>query len=708
MAFTVKLSDIPHPPSTTSPQHPLKPPARKKHLLALATTLIATLHPLSAAQPSPQSLLKDMQRVAQWQLENPSEHPLNHWAQTPFFLGLSQLSQISGDTRHLETLATFGKKLSYAPGPRLTHPADHTILQAWLELYQHDKDPAKLTPATTHFEKITATLTSESPKTISGGTLTWPSSDALFMSPPVWAHLSELTGDPKYLQWADKEWWTTTDLLYHPTHHLFYQDNTFFKKSTPSGGKIFSSRANGLALAGLIHILDHLPTTHPSREKYLGLYHDIIHQLIALQNPDGLWRPSLLDSGHPIGESSGSAFFIYAIAWGLNRSLLPEETFRPALLTGYQALAKNIQPNGMLGFVQKIEDSPGKNHPTAQSTEVHGTGAFLLAAAEITRLLDPSKRKTNLASFQNLTLPDTFLPATPRTFARFVPERSDDFAWENDLIALRTYGPALRPGAEDSGFDCWFKSVPYPIINKWYLEDLTKLPPGNVNKSYHEDHGEGLDLYKVGNTRGCGGISAWSDGKIFNSNTFIAHRIIEDSPQKTVFELDYASHFKGRTLRETKRITLIMGERMFQCDSRFTIDGKPAAQLEVAIGLSFQAKKNKATFTTHPDRMILWETLNGLGLGTSIVIDPSYVIEMNANISGQNQALCLARTDDQGTIRWFAGFGWEGQGQDHITTQEKWQTYLKAFSEKYLKTPFADHSSDKTFTVHTLDIPTTE
>ena len=677
-----------------------------RHLRRAAVTfalMAATTAPLQAAEPTASDITADMKRVANWQLANPPKHPARDWTQAPFYLGLAELSEVSEDPSYLDILATFGEISSYKPARRVTHADDHAVLQAWLELYKSDKDPAKLAPAIARFDDITAALSTESPKTVSGGTFTWCWCDALFMSPPVWANLSKITGDPKYLEWADKEWWTTTDVLYDPAHHLFYRDNTFFKKRTPTGKKVFWSRGNGWVVGGIIHMLDQLPEEHPSREKYLGLYHDMIHQLLALQNPDGLWRSSLLDSDGPSGESSGSAFFIYAMAWGVNRGLLPEDTFRPALMKGYSALAKNIQPTGMLGFVQKIGSAPDKQETNADSTEVYGTGAFLLAGAEVIRLLDPSKKKTDVATFEGVTLPESFLPATPRTYARFVPERADDFTWENDLIAFRTYGPALRNSTEDSGFDCWFKRVPYPVINKWYLEDLNKLRYGKVNKSYHQDQGEGLDVYKVGDKRGCGGISAWSDGEIFNSNTFIAHRIIEESPEKTVFELDYASDFKGQTLRETKRITLIMGERMFQCDSRFTLDNKPAAKLEVAIGLTFQADKDSATFTANPASMILWETLEDLGVGTGIVIDPSYVVEMKSKIADQTQALCLARTDGNGNIRWFTGFGWEGQGQ--ITSSDEWTAYIRKFSAKYLNTPFADYSDDSSFKVHTLDVP---
>jgi unsaturated rhamnogalacturonyl hydrolase len=665
---------------------------------------LAIISPLAAADPKPAEILRDMKRVADWQLENPSKHPLHDWTQAPFFMGLGNLHQVSGEKKYLEALDGFGKTLSYGPGPRVTHADDHAVLQAWLDLYSLDKDPAKLSPSVGHFDKVREALAKETPKSISGGSFTWCWCDALFMSPPVWTHLSSITGDPKFLEWADREWWTTTDMLYNPTHHLFYRDNRYFDKRSHTGKDVFWARGNGWVVGGLTAVLDHLPADHPSRPKYLGLYHDMMHALLKLQHRDGLWRTSLLDPQDPKGESSGSSFFVQAMAWGINRGLLPAEKFRPAVMDGYQALAKNIQPTGMLGFVQKIGEAPDNMATTAESTEVYGSGAFLLAGSEIVRLLDPSKRRTDLVSFDGVKLPERFMPATPRTHARFVPERSDDFAWENDLVAFRTYGPALRPGPENSGIDCWFKRVPYPIIDKWYMEDLNKVPYGKINKSYHKDQGEGLDVYKVGDTRGCGGISVWADGKLHNSDTFIAQRVISSTPERTVFELDYASDLGGKVLRETKRITLIMGQRLFQSDSRFTVDGQPA-ELNVAIGLLPQVKGTAPVFSPATGTMQLWENLEGLGLGTGIVIDPQRVVKMQSHTdaAGQTQALCLARTDASGHIRWFSGFGWEGQGE--ITTQEKWTGYLKSFAAKFTKTPFADHSTDAAFKTHTAEVP---
>ncbi|RYD43437.1 MAG: DUF4861 domain-containing protein [Verrucomicrobiaceae bacterium] len=345
-----------------------------------------------------------------------------------------------------------------------------------------------------------------------------------------------------------------------------------------------------------------------------------------------------------------------------------------------------------------------RQQTTDESTEVYGSGAFILAGSEIVRLLDPSKRRTDLATFEGVKLPDGFLPAEPRTFARFVPERMDDFAWENDLVAFRTYGPALRSGPEDSGIDCWFKRVPYPVIDKWYMQDRLKLEYGKVSKSYHEDQGDGYDVYKVSDTRGCGGISVWADEKLYNSETFVSQRVIENSPERIVFELDYASDFKGKVLRETKRITLIMGQRFFQSDSKFTLDGEPAKDMEVAIGLMPQVKGSEPVFAPKNGTMYIWEKLDGNGLGTGIAIDPARVLGMRTftDAAGQTQALCLAKTDATGSIRWFSGFGWEGQGE--ITTNGKWESHLKDFAGKFVKAPYADHTKDTSFKVHTLGV----
>ncbi|MCP5549035.1 MAG: glycoside hydrolase family 88 protein [Akkermansiaceae bacterium] len=663
---------------------------RKTLRFLAATTIFAAVSTRpAAADPSVPDVLREMKRVADWQIANPSKHPVTDWTQAPFYLGLLELHQVSGDDRYLDALKGFGEACQWGPGPRVTHADDHAVLQAWLGVEQLEGDTAKLTPTIEHFPKVLGALEGKPRASLAGGSFTWCWCDALYMSPPVWAQLSKITGDPKYLEWADREWWTTTDVLYNPTERLFYRDNIYFAKRTETGRKVFWSRGNGWVVGGLIHMLDHLPEDHPNRGKYLGLYQDMMSRLLELQNDDGLWRSSLLDPQHPEGESSGSSFHTYGMAWGINRGLLPAAIYRPAVMKAWKALCGNIQPDGMLGFVQRIAAAPGG--AGKESTEVYGSGAFLQAGAEIVRMLDPSKRRKGLASFDGVKLPERYMRAEPRVRARYVPERADDFAWENDWFGFRAYGPALRDGAEDGGFDAWLKRVPWPVMDKWYIEDVTKLPYGRIAKSYHEDHGEGYDAYKVGDSRGCGGISLWVDGKLHNSETYVGHRMIEETPERAVFELDYASKLGGRTVRETKRFTVLLGERLFQCESRFSIDGK-SGPLQVAIGLKPQSETPRNSFGEKSGAMALWETLDGLGLGQGIVLDPAAVVKMmdHSDAAGQKQALCIAKTDDKGYIRWFSGFAWEGRGD--IKTADAWNAYLGKFAGRVAEKPFADHS----------------
>jgi len=166
------------------------------------------------------------------------------------------------------------------------------------------------------------------------------------------------------------------------------------------------------------------------------------------------------------------------------------------------------------------------------------------------------------------------------------------------------------------------------------------------------------------------------------------HRVLENSPERAVFELDYLYPDKlgGETVRETKRITVLLGQRLFQCESKFTVGGKPAA-LDVAIGLKPQTDGAKPVFAPKSGIMSLWEHLGGeLGqLGTGIVVDPARVTKMitHTDADGQTQALCLARTAPDGTIRWFAGFGWDGQGE--IKSADQWQTYLRTFAAAHTR-----------------------
>lgn len=269
----------------------------------------------------------------------------------------------------------------------------------------------------------------------------------------------------------------------------------------------------------------------------------------------------------------------------------------------------------------------------------------------------------------------------PRTFARFVPERADDFAWENDMIAFRAYGPAIRPANkkpkptdEDSGIDVWCKRVPYPIVDRWYANEKKGL-------SYHADHGEGMDAYKVGGSRGCGGTALWKDGKMIGSGPYKTWKIISSEPAKTVFELNYEYDLGTEKIQEVKRISIAMGERLFRSESTFTKDGKPAAGLEIAIGVTTHGGKAAVTLNQAEGWMAVWEKTAD-GLGTGVVMDPKRIASMTETKPADGDdghALIVARTDVEGKVVHWTGYGWAKAGA--ITTPEQWQQYLATFAK---------------------------
>ncbi len=262
------------------------------------------------------------------------------------------------------------------------------------------------------------------------------------------------------------------------------------------------------------------------------------------------------------------------------------------------------------------------------------------------------------------------------TWARFVPERADDFAWENDLIAFRAYGPAIKKtkGTEDSGIDCWLKRVRYPIIDKWYAGEKKGV-------SYHKDNGEGNDPYHVGSSRGCGGLGLWKDGKMVTSGPFTGWKIISRTPAKSVFELTYDYDLADGKIREVKRIDIELNKRLFHAESTFTKNGQPLSNLEIAIGVTTHNGKAVPTLNRQKGWMSCWEKIEGFGLGTGVVIAPSRIVEMRTVKSAkpdESHALLVTRTDPAGKVSYYAGYGWEKAGT--IKTPEQWQNALAQFA----------------------------
>ena len=265
------------------------------------------------------------------------------------------------------------------------------------------------------------------------------------------------------------------------------------------------------------------------------------------------------------------------------------------------------------------------------------------------------------------------------TFARFVPERIDDFAWENDKVAFRTYGPTAqqitesgKPGGTlSSGIDCWLKKVDYPVIDKWYKDDLEQ------GKSYHEDHGEGLDNYHVGPSRGTGGIGIWKDGKLATSKNYQSWKTIANGPIRTVFELDYGTwDADGLNVRETKRIQIDLGSNLFKT----TLILPNYAELpNVAVGITLHEKLGEVKSDQSKGWMRYWEPHEGSELSTAVVVSPSSVMEIiDHRVDEVDQSNLLAICKPQEELTYYAGFAWKESGQ--FALPDEFDQYLEHYA----------------------------
>ncbi len=186
----------------------------------------------------------------------------------------------------------------------------------------------------------------------------------------------------------------------------------------------------------------------------------------------------------------------------------------------------------------------------------------------------------------------------PKVFGRLVPERKDDFAWENNKIAFRIYGPALEATGEISnGIDVWVKSTDKLVVNAWYKTD-----------DYHRDHGEGLDCYKVGRTLGAGAMAPYVNGQLVLGNNFTHSEVLDNGPLRLTFRLAYAPYKVGENeVTETRTFTLDANTHFNQVE--VTYENAPAG-MEVAAGIVLREAPGELMLDTVAGAIGYWEPQN--------------------------------------------------------------------------------------------------
>lgn len=335
-------------------------------------TPLATLSPAITRH----AIRRAVRTVADWQLAQSQGKYNQDWTYAPLYLGLLAASHTTGDSKYhnivLQQARAFHWKLW---ANRNLHADDEAIAQAYEALYLEDPQPIRIADARATFDRLVAYQDSSSRDL-------WWWCDALFMAPPGLAGMSAITHDRRYLNAMDREWSLTQQHLYDPSQHLFFRDASYLDKREPNGQPIFWTRGNAWVLAGTADVLRSMAPNDPLRPRYESLFRQMSARIASLQQPDGLWRPSLLDpAAYALPEISGSALFTYALAWGISTGLLDRATYGPVVERAWAGMVAHIYADGRLGCIQPIGAAPGAF--TASSSYVYGVGAFLMAGDQM-------------------------------------------------------------------------------------------------------------------------------------------------------------------------------------------------------------------------------------------------------------------------------------------------------------------------------------
>ncbi len=263
-----------------------------------------------------------------------------------------------------------------------------------------------------------------------------------------------------------------------------------------------------------------------------------------------------------------------------------------------------------------------------------------------------------------------------KTFGRLVPERKDDFAWENDRVAFRTYGQALMAtDGPSNGLDIWYKRTNNLVIDKWYEADLTG------KASYHNDNGEGLDDYKVGRSLGAGAMAPYVNDKLWLNENFVSDEILDNGPLRTTFKLAYKDiDLDGKKIGESRTFSIDAGSQLTKVVQAYSVD----APLQVAAGIVKRESGDSIIAAVDKGYIIYAEpkTEKVEGVYTSLLfpegINNSVVNTYEVGKNKYSHVLAVTTQQPRKAITYYTGYGWAKFGFPTVGDFEK---YIQNFSE---------------------------
>ena len=329
---------------------------------------------------APDQITAIMHKVNNRQIKHPWRIRDRNWIRGTWYTGVMAFHEATGDPKLLKQAVAWGKRHKWRVGTEV-HPANRlTCVQTYLQIYALTGDKAAIGPSQKYLD---SRLELTEPAHKRG----WGYIDALYVGPPAFAMMSKITGDKKYNACMHRGFWEVADYLFDKNEGLFYRDNKArTRDKSPNGKKVFWSRGNGWVMAGLPRILRYLPKNDPNRKRYEKLLETMAYSLLHRQGADGLWRANLADPEHiATPESSGTGFFIYAIAWGINNRVLDRKRYLPAVRRAWKGLCSVVDEEGKVCWGQHVGRAPSlvkRDH-----SHEYVTGTFLLAGSEMLKLV---------------------------------------------------------------------------------------------------------------------------------------------------------------------------------------------------------------------------------------------------------------------------------------------------------------------------------
>jgi hypothetical protein len=256
-----------------------------------------------------------------------------------------------------------------------------------------------------------------------------------------------------------------------------------------------------------------------------------------------------------------------------------------------------------------------------------------------------------------------------KTYGRFVPERKEDFAWENDKIAFRMYGKELEntPKEMAYGMDVWVKSTQRMVINERYKRGR-----------YHENLGDGMDYYHVGLTLGAGNIAPYLNDSIYYSRNYVRWKILDNGPLRTTFQLEYDNwDVAGKQVKATKTISLDAGSQLNKVQALYTYSD--TSSLPIAVGIIKRKDPGTLLLDEKQGVMGYWEPEMGdygiTGVGCVFLSTPM----INMKVTNQ-QLLTTSIAEKNKPFFYYTGAAWNKAGT--ITSADQWFAYLHQFKNQ--------------------------